>query len=248
MIVLEKENKSLPEHMESLSIAVKTALTVQHVILNQTRRIMDDLDFIEYLAPVASLVSDTSKKLLSDMTIHKQTLIRSFERIYTISPTFKKDPRSFNLNSRHLYESYQLHLEMREESICKVMDTTELFLERLMDIVNLVCSNVLENCNREFSVPSIPFSKVPYSKLYDVATSFDNSFTYGEEIPPYVKEEISKRARKPLWVVDYPINSKRELYSENGRRPGFSSSVDLIYPNGYGDAATGGERVLEVEK
>jgi len=88
MVVVEKGNKDLPKHLETLSRATKTALSVQHVLLNQTRRILDDQDFIEVLAPVTSLVTDLEKKSLSEMTIYKQTLIRSFENIkkYCSSP------------------------------------------------------------------------------------------------------------------------------------------------------------------
>ncbi len=246
MVVVEKGNKDLPKHLELLSKEAKIALSVQHVILNQTRRILDDYDFIEVLAPVNGLKMNSKKKSIGELTIYKQTLICSFERIYTLSPIMTVDSQSYAHNSSRLYESYQLDLEMREKSISDVMETTELFLERLLDIVNLICSNVLENSIREFTLPSVPFPRITYSKLHDLASSFDSSFIYGEEIPVYVKEEVSKRAKKPLWIVDYPTGSRKVLYREDPNKPEFLLSMDLIYPAGFGEAASGGERVIDV--
>ncbi len=248
MVVVEKGNNVYSVHKESLSKTTKTALTVQHVLLHQIRRILNDEEFIEILAPVSSLTNDSYKKSLSDMTIYKQTLIRSVEKIYTLSPSIKEESQSYSHISRHLYESYQLELEMREKSINEVIETTELFLERLLNIVGLICSNVLDECERKITIPSLPFLRITYSELHELATSLDSSFNFGEEIPSYVKEEISKRARKPMWIINYPIGSRKGLYREDFNQPGYLATAELIYPEGFGEAASGGERVIDVNK
>ena len=51
-----------------------------------------------------------------------------------------------------------------------------------------------------------------------------------------------------MWIIDYPLGSKNVLYAEDSKRPGFLSSADLIYPKGFGEAASGGERVIDVKK
>ncbi|MCE7742421.1 MAG: hypothetical protein GOP50_08160 [Candidatus Heimdallarchaeota archaeon] len=248
MVVVEKGNNEYSVHKESVSKTTKTALTVQHVLLHQIRRILDDEEFIEILAPVSTLTNDSYKKSLSDMIIYKQTLIRSVEKIYTISPSIKEESQSYSHISRHLYESYQLELEMREKSIHEVIETTELFLERLMEIVGLICSNILEECDRVFSIPSTPFPRITYSELYKLASSLGSSFNFGEAIPSYVKEEISKKVRKPLWIINHPTGSRKGLYREDLNQPGYLATAELIYPEGFGEAASGGERVNDVNK
>ena len=85
MVVVEKGNKDLPKHLELLSKEAKIALSVQHVILNQTRRILDDYDFIEVLAPVNDLKMNSKKKSMGELTIYKQTLICSGLQHFTIA-------------------------------------------------------------------------------------------------------------------------------------------------------------------
>ncbi|MHA1200334.1 MAG: amino acid--tRNA ligase-related protein, partial [Candidatus Heimdallarchaeaceae archaeon] len=130
--------------------------------------------------------------------------------------------------------------------IFEVIEITENIIERILDIVTLVCSNTLEECDREFVVPSVPFSKISYSDLHDLASKHDHFFTYGDEVPAYVKEEVSNRLKKPLWVIDYPVGSRKVPYRENPYQPGYLASADLFYPNGKGVAASGGERITDV--
>ncbi len=109
MIVLDKEKEEIPRYIETITDEIKAALSVQHVVLNQSRRILDDLNFIEVLAPVIKPSRDPFDRrsgrvsndyfgapnwLTSNMLIYKQALIRTFdrgsslmfgERVYTLS-------------------------------------------------------------------------------------------------------------------------------------------------------------------
>jgi len=53
---------------------------------------------------------------------------------------------------------------------------------------------------------------------------------------------------EPLWLLDFP-EVNREFYDrEYPERPGILIDMDLIYPEGYGEALSGGEREFEYEK
>lgn len=248
MVILEKENKNISTSFDLLTEPTKTALTIQHVLLHQIRRILDDEDFIEVLAPVTCFNEDANRKSISDLTIFKQNLIRYNYRIYTISPLIEEETQTYDQHSISFYESYQLELEMREKTVHDLIEATENILERLLSIVSLICSNVLEGCDRKFTVPPIPFPRVTYSELLDMVSTFDNSCSFGDEIPLYIIDEVSKRIKRPIWITDYPISARKILYMEDSSQPGFLSSADLIYPEGCGLAASGGERVIDVNK
>ncbi|MCG3216067.1 MAG: hypothetical protein KAS63_05100 [Candidatus Heimdallarchaeota archaeon] len=263
MIVLEKEKEKSPRYLEMFTEKAKAALAVQHVVLHQSRRILDDLDFVEVLAPVIRPSPDADKKnkwrvsndyygapnwLTSNMLIYKQALIRSFNKVYTLSPNIRLKPLSKTNSSSQLYELYQLDLEMREKTVSDVIEQTELFLERLFQNVNVICVNILQESGREFPVPSTPFPRITYSELYDVATSLDYPFLYGEEVPLEVEEELSREAKRPFWIIDYPTGSRGFYYREDPKRPEYLLSMKLIYPEGFGEASSGGERETDVQK
>ena len=263
MIVLDKEKEEIPRYIETITDEIKAALSVQHVVLNQSRRILDDLNFIEVLAPVIKASKDPFDRrsgrvsndyygapnwLTSNMLIYKQALIRTFDRVYTLSPNIRLEPLSKTSTSSHLYELYQLDLEMREKTIYDVMRKTEVFLERLFQNVKLISAGILEQLGREFNVPTTPFPRMTYSKLFDVATSLDYPFIYGEAIPLKVEEELSKQAKKPFWIIDYPVGSRGFYYREDPNKPGNLLSMNLIYPEGFGEASSGGEREIEVDR
>ena len=53
---------------------------------------------------------------------------------------------------------------------------------------------------------------------------------------------ISKTYADPVWIIDIPLR-KREFYDrEDMKNPGYFRDMDLIYPEGYGEALSGGER------
>ncbi|MHA2358588.1 MAG: amino acid--tRNA ligase-related protein [Candidatus Heimdallarchaeaceae archaeon] len=123
MVIHQQEKDDSPRYMEILTGEIKAALSVQNVILHQSRRILDDLSFIEVLSPVIGPRTDPSRKrersapidyyglpykLMNDRTIYKQALIRSFNNVYTISPNVRLEPLSLANSSFHLSEFYKI--------------------------------------------------------------------------------------------------------------------------------------------
>ena len=47
---------------------------------------------------------------------------------------------------------------------------------------------------------------------------------------------ISKTHKQPVWIVDIPLKSREFYDKENPEKPGYLRDMDLIYPEGYGEA------------
>ncbi|MHA1222340.1 MAG: amino acid--tRNA ligase-related protein [Candidatus Heimdallarchaeaceae archaeon] len=263
MVVLEKEKSDTLRYISEKTTELKSALSIQHVVLFQTRRILDDLGFVEVLAPVTKIGKKTNirneknlsfnhnnfpVKAIHQITIFKQALMCSFERIYTIFPKTMPETLSTVGSFEYLRDIYQLHLEIKEKTMYDCMETTELFLESLFESVKIICANVLEKSSRDFVVPSFPFPQISYTKIHELTASSNYSFAYGKKIPNEVIETLSKKARRPFWIVNHPIDSKEILYREDLGRPGFLLSANLVLPDGFGVLATGGERENDINK
>jgi asparaginyl-tRNA synthetase len=91
------------------------------------------------------------------------------------------------------------------------------------------CSDDLKALGRGLRTPELPL------KVYE---SEDLNAMYGHDF-----ERISSEAAKdPFWI----LNFKREFYDrEDKERRGYYHNYDVFWPEGYGEALSGGEREWE---
>ena len=58
---------------------------------------------------------------------------------------------------------------------------------------------------------------------------------------------LSKTHTELVWIIDIPLKSREFYDKEDREHPGYLRDMDLIYPDGYGEALSGGEREYEYE-
>jgi asparaginyl-tRNA synthetase len=89
--------------------------------------------------------------------------------------------------------------------------------------------------NRKVKVPATPFEQINYKDAYA---------RYGKDFESMISQTISE----PIWIINIPLE-KREFYDrEDPKNPGYLLDMDLIYPDGYGEALSGGEREFEYDR
>ena len=52
---------------------------------------------------------------------------------------------------------------------------------------------------------------------------------------------------EPFFIIDYPLTARGFYDREDPERPGILRDFDMIYPEGYGEAISGGEREYTYE-
>lgn len=88
------------------------------------------------------------------------------------------------------------------------------------------CYENLENLGVEIRIPRISFKEY---------WSWDLKEEYGEN---YLKE-VSIQEKDPFWITDF----EREFYDrEDPNQKSHYCNYDLFYPEGFGEALSGGER------
>jgi asparaginyl-tRNA synthetase len=65
---------------------------------------------------------------------------------------------------------------------------------------------------------------------------------------PDFEKYLSVNSIEPFWIVDFPINMREFYDREYDEYPGVLCDMDLVYPEGYGEALSGGEREFKYEK
>ena len=170
-------------------------------------------------------------QLTKSMALHKQIAISTLDvkGIYIISPNVRleKDIQSDN----HLLEFSQLDIELRDASSLGFMS----FME---DLITYIFTRVRDRCKKELEILGTHI-KIP-EKPFQVYSSWDLRSEFGSQF----KSQITQREADLFWITDF----EREFYDkEDDSRRGHYLNYDLFYPEGYGEALSGGERDYEYE-
>lgn len=172
-------------------------------------------------------------QLTKSMIFHKQLAIASCNTkgIYIMSPNVRLEKPLKRDSGRHLIEFSQLDIELREVKALK-------FMELLEGLINYIIIRVKEKCGRELEDLGVSL-KIP-TRPFKIFSSEELLKKYGEDF----EKEVSLQEIDPFWITDY----QREFYDkEDPDRPGHYLNYDLIYPEGFGEALSGGERDFEYE-
>jgi len=177
----------------------------------------------------------TRYELTKSMIFHKQIALRTLPRLFTFSPNVRLEPAERARVRRYLAEFVQLDLEMRDASRDEVIALGERLVVAVLEAVAARCSTELALLGRNLQIPKVPFERISFA---GAAERFGEPFD----------DALSRAAAGPTWVIDFP-RRVREFYDrEDPTRPDVLLDMDLIYPEGYGEALSGGEREWELHR
>jgi len=173
--------------------------------------------------------------VMQSMIFHKQVALRTLDKIFIFSPNVRLEATERQQTGRHLFEFSQLDLEVKGGSREQIMSLCEDMLITLLSSIKKECSHQLHTLKRTLTVPSKPFKTITYKQAYE---------TYG----PDFEEKISQSHKEPVWLIDIPLTCREFYDKEDPDQPGILRDMDLIYPEGYGEAISGGEREHEYDR
>ncbi|MEO0136902.1 MAG: asparagine synthetase A [candidate division WOR-3 bacterium] len=174
-------------------------------------------------------------QLTKSMIFHKQIALLSVDKIFIFSPNVRLEPPEYSSTGNHLIEFTQIDLEMRNATRETMMELAEEMIVEIISQVVKNCYNELSDLGRNLKLPTRPFKRYRYLDLYN---QYGNKF---EMI-------ISRASIEPFWVIDFPIEVREFYDREYEDKPGILCDMDLIYPEGYGEALSGGEREFKYER
>ncbi|MCK5246409.1 asparagine synthetase [Candidatus Bipolaricaulota bacterium] len=225
-------------------------LTIKSEIVRSAGEYLRGQGFIEILPVLLSPITDPLRhetydgkvdyygvpyQLTKSMIFHKQIALRTVPKIFCFSPNVRMEPAERAGVGRYLAEFVQLDLEVREASRDDIMNVGEGLVVAVFEAVLASCGEELALLGRRLSVPTRPFARVAYD---DAAVRFGEPFD----------DALSSTLDEPAWVIDFP-RRVREFYDrEDPDRPDVLLDMDLMYPQGYGEALSGGEREFEHDR
>lgn len=228
---------------------VRNAVRVQSHILGIARGFLTGRGFVEILPVVISPFTDPltdhrvrgeiecygyQYQITKSMIFHKQMALLGLPKVFCFSPNIRIEPAERRTSGRHLIEFVQLDLEVREASRDEVMSLAEDFFAHLFERLPKAAAAELAFFGREVHPPQRPFRRIGHD---DAVRDYGKDFELG----------LSQNLREPAWIVDFPIDSREFYDREYPDRPNVLRDMDLVYPEGFGEALSGGEREHELE-
>ncbi len=174
-------------------------------------------------------------KLTQSMIFHKQMSLLSLDKIFIWSPNVRLEKPGKKETGRHLSEFTQLDLEVKGASRSEIMSLGEEMIKTLIQEVQKKYKEELRELDRSLKVPKTPFDRIEFKKARE---------EYGEDF----EIKLSKEKDEPFWLIDFPVEEREFYDKEYPEEKGILKDMDLIYPEGYEEAISGGEREYEYEK
>lgn len=172
--------------------------------------------------------------LTKSMIFHKQLALRVVPKVFSFSPNVRLETRERISSHKHLIEFTQLDLEVRDATRDDILDLIERMLVSTFENLRDKYIDSIKKLNPKFRVPSIPFERVKYLEALE---KFGSDF----------ETVLSNTATNPFWLIDVPI-FEREFYDKLSSDGRTLVDMDLIYPFGFGEGLSGGEREFEYSK
>ncbi len=225
----------------------KEIVKIENAILHVTRRFFSERGFLEIQSPIISTVTDPglrgahiasieyygkTMKVTSSMIFHKQLAASSLGKVFSVSPNIRLENRKKKKTKEHLSEFRQIEIEAAFFTYRDVMELVEDFFRELQQSLRDTCEL------KEFPTDFKEYSYNEIVSNYNVA--------YGEEIPHEVEKKIAGNSF--VWITEYPYGSRGFYDKADEKNSTMLRDFDLLYPNGFGEAASGGEREYEYKK
>ena len=236
---------------------MKFVLKVQDQILTSIREFLRKQGFIEILAPIIGPATDpgirgakqvsvqyygASFKIMSSMILYKQMMITSFRKVFALSPNIRLEPLESAKTARHLAEFRQIDLEMANTSYDEAMNLAERMLMSVVKDVRKECCEELKGLGRDLKEVTTPLKRMTHKQAVELLRSNGYKVSYVEEIPWDAEAVLSAMHEQAFFVYDYPLVSRGFYDREDPRRPGILRDFDMLYPESFGEAISGGER------
>lgn len=178
--------------------------------------------------------------LTQSAQLYEEAAICAFGKVFIMQPAFRAEKSK---TAKHLTEFVMIEAEVAFNTQAENMKLQE-------DLVNYICNRIAEKRSKEleilgrtFAVPEKPFPRITYDEVRETAGKNGINFEWGDDIPTEAERSVSKMFDKPFFVTDYPLSARSFYHMTKPDNDKVTLSADLIAPEGFGEIATGGQRI-----
>ncbi len=172
--------------------------------------------------------------------LYEEAAIAAFGKVFIFQPAFRAEKSK---TSKHLTEFWMIEAEQAFAGQESNIRLQEGLVRAMAERVQKDCSEELRTLERKFKFPEIPFPRISYDEAREISAKNGVSFGWGEDLPTEGEKLISKQFDVPFFITGYPLSARSFYHMTEAFNDKVTRSADLIAPEGYGEIATGGQRI-----
>ncbi|MDA4118803.1 MAG: aspartate--tRNA(Asn) ligase [Thaumarchaeota archaeon] len=173
---------------------------------------------------------------------YEEAALAGLEKVWICQPAFRAEK---SRTAKHLTEFWMIEAERAFSDQPANMQLQEDLVAFTVDRILERRSDELSTLGRKLFRVDLPLERIPYGDLRESATAKGIPFNWGEDVPAEAEKLISLSRSAPFFVTDFPLSARSFYHMTYDDRPDVTRSADLIAPEGFGELATGGQRIAE---
>jgi asparaginyl-tRNA synthetase len=173
---------------------------------------------------------------------YEEAALAGLEKVWICQPAFRAEK---SRTAKHLTEFWMIEAERAFADQAANMRLQEELIAFIADRVLERRRDELATLGRKLTRPELPLERISYDSLRKAAEAQGVPFSWGEDIPTEAERLVSLSKSAPFFVTDFPLSARSFYHMTYEDRPDVTKSADLIAPEGFGELATGGQRIAE---
>lgn len=244
------------------SLRIIKMMQVRAEVFRAIREFFYSRGFLEFQSPVIATATDPAVRtaqlfgvryegsitpyiLSASAQLYKQAALSCADKVYTISPALRFEEYASKATGRHLLEFQELDIEVAFADYEDIVKIAEEMIVYIYQYIVTYCKEELEYFGVDSIISNIPYDRIPHAEAVKIAEKLGISTPKDDEISWEAEKAISSQLENPMWIYDYPIGPRGWYYRQDPANPKIVKSMDLLYPAGFGEGITGGEREFE---
>jgi asparaginyl-tRNA synthetase len=233
----------------------RAILIIRAQVVQAIRDFLNDNGFVNFDSPIitGSAPEGTTSLFALDYfgeqaflsqsgQLYQEAGAMAFRRVYCLGPTFRAEKSK---TRRHLTEFWMVEPEMAycdiEESM-KIQEGLTLFIiQRILDRCKKELLTLERDIQKLESIQS-PFPRICYENVLALLNKNNRDKKWGDDITGLDETIISKEYNQPVFITNFPKESKPFYMKESQSDPRTVLGSDLMAPEGYGEIIGGSQR------
>jgi len=173
---------------------------------------------------------------------YEEAALAGLEKVWICQPAFRAEK---SRTAKHLTEFWMIEAERAFADQASNMRLQEGLVAFVVDRILERRTDELSTLGRKLHRPELPLERISYDELRVSAAANGTPFEWGEDVPAEAERLVSLSRSAPFFVTDFPLSARSFYHMTYEDRPLVTKSADLISPEGFGELATGGQRIAE---
>jgi len=173
---------------------------------------------------------------------YEEAALAALGKVWILQPAFRAEK---SRTPKHLTEFWMIEAEQAFADQEANMKLQESLLGFIVERIVRDRAAELETLGRRVKELSLPLERITYDQLREISIAKGVTFEWGEDVPTEAERLVSLSRSAPFFVTDFPLSARSFYHMTYPDRPNVTRSADLIAPEGFGELATGGQRISD---